>query len=171
MIINPNLYIGIDRKQISPVNANYNFYKIFCKDIGCELGHEYTLSFDCEQTSNGSGKITILSLDKNNDDIRQYSCNIGKRQSITFIYGLNSVDRINIYSDIMGQTDNIGLEVFNFKLEKGKEETIYNPNINNLEPSKQAIFVAGGGIQGSVSTLSLKLVEIDQLYLGVGYVS
>lgn len=58
-----------------------------------------------------------------------------------------------------------------FKIEKGDTSTPYIPSKNMLEPSKQAVFVAGGGIQGSVSTLSLKLVEIDQLSQGVGYVS
>lgn len=145
MLINPNLYIGINRKEIPATTAhNYNFYKIFCKDIGCELGQEYTLSFDCEQTSNGSGKITILLLDKYNNDIRQGSYIVGKRQSITFIYGLNSVDRVNIYSDIMGQTYNIGLEVFNFKLEKGKEKTAYIPNKNTIETAKRQYFIGGG---------------------------
>ena len=48
------------------------------------------------------------------------------------------------------------------KLEIGDNSSLYIPSETELEPSKQAVFVAGGGIQRSVSTLGFK---------GVGYVS
>lgn len=153
MKINPNLYVGPNKIRLKPSKSNYNYCRLFYKDIGCEIGQEYTLSFDSEQTINGSGQITIVYLDKNANTTRIGYYDNGKRQSITFIYGLNGEERLNIYSDIAGKDANIGLTVFNFKLENGKEETVYNPNINSLEPSKQAVFLAGGGIQGSVSTL------------------
>ncbi|WP_276862957.1 hypothetical protein [Anaerococcus tetradius] len=147
MKINPNLYVGPNKIQLIPTKLNYNYYRLFYKDIGCEIGQEYTLSFDSEQTINGSGQITILFLDKYANTIRSCIYNSGKRQSITFIYGLNGEERLNIYSDIAGKDANIGLTIFNFKLENGKEETVYNPNINSLEPSKQAVFLTGGVFQ------------------------
>lgn len=147
MKINPNLYVGPNKIQLTPYKSNYNYYRFFYKGMGCEIGQEYTLSFDSEQTINGSGQITILYLDKNANTTRSGYYDSGKRQSITFVYGLNGEERLNVYSDIAGKDANIGLAMFNFKLENGKEETVYNPNINSLEPSKQAIFLAGGVFQ------------------------
>ena len=63
-----------------------------------------------------------------------------------------------------------------FYLTKGKLEvddnpSLYSPSKTELEPSKQAIYLAGGGIPRGLSSQSLKLVDFDQLSLGVLYVS
>lgn len=42
------------------------------------------------------------------------------------------------------------------KLEVSDKPSLYSPSKTELEPSEQAVFVAGGGIQGSVSRLRQK---------------
>ena len=175
MVINENLALNNfeDGQVIKDMEDGYKFFDIGnLSDLDLIDGETYTVSFVLEQTEKGCGKFNAgpLSfapktlLDRTNYEIKD-------RSSFKFVYDQNKHSSLAVYTDLVSRSAGVGGTIKNVKIEKGDEATPYIPSKNNIDPSKQAIFKAGGGIQRGVSTLRLKLVEIDQLCMGVWYVS
>lgn len=129
-------------------------------------GKTYTFSCKINQSENGTGYASILVASKNLEDVGDYKSEHTiidiKDYKVTFTYNKSNNDLIIVYNDILAKTSGIDAEFEDYKLEEGDKCTPYIPHKDLIEPSKQAIFLAGGGIPRGVSTLDIQ---------GVGYVS
>lgn len=144
MLVKHNLYKGIKKLIINPSSKADNFEIEFYEDLGCEEGKEYTLSFYAKQTNNGSGKFSILRQDSDMRIIDSAILSVGERQAIKLNYDPNGEMLFVIYPDIKDKCANIGLTLFNFKLEEGDGVTLYIPHIKNLPIDKKSLFPPEG---------------------------
>ena len=148
MIINPNLISEKDlRNDFTTVEDRpWKHWRYYLPD-GLIEGETYTISCKLKQGKNGSGFASLKTSNMKNpqstDAFFEEKVPIDNFQA-RFIYESSKMDCIEIYVDVLGQTAFKTAERSEVKLEKGKEKTPYIPNKNDLEPSKQAIFVAGG---------------------------
>ena len=60
----------------------------------------------------------------------------------------------NLFGFSTDYVGRMGVRCLGIKYELGETSTLYLPYVNSLEPSKQAIYLAGGGIPRGVSTLA-----------------
>ena len=149
MLINPNLLNtleGIDYNQ-ERENDKWRNAKIPMPNNLID-GETYTFSCKIDQSDNGTGYASIIVAGKDLQDVGDYeSENIKidiKDFKVTFTYNKSNNDLIIVYNDIYGKTAYIDADFKDYKLEKGEESTLYNPNKDTLDPSNQPIFVAGG---------------------------
>ena len=149
MLINPNLLNtleGIDYNQ-ERENDKWRNAKIPMPNNLID-GETYTFSCKIDQSDNGTGYASIIVAGKDLQDVGDYeSENIKidiKDFKVTFTYNKSNNDLIIVYNDIYGKTAYIDADFKDFKLEKGEESTLYNPNKDTIDPSNQPIFVAGG---------------------------
>ena len=166
MIIKPNLAKdtfenGEIRKD---TESGYSYFLIArLSDLDLEDGKTYIVSFVMEQSEKGCGKFNAGPLSHPPSSIMdrtQYP--IKDRSSFKFTCDKSTQASIAVYTDLISRKAGVGATLKYVKIEEEGGDLVFTPNINNLEPSKQAIFVAGGGIPRGVSSLSI---------LEVGYVS
>lgn len=147
MVINENLILTEDKPYyIKPDDNRYKYIKI---NLPTNLNENemYTFSLDVSQI-NGSGQLSIIIFNK--DNTLGYKTLIAKnntRNSLSFEYIPKKTVNILVYSDIAGKTQFVGAKIRNIKIERGDKATPYIPNKNIVDPSKQAIFKAGGAFQ------------------------
>lgn len=144
MLVNPNSYIGEKKIQIKSKAGPWNYYRAYLSNIGCETGQVYTLSFDSRQTNNGSGLFSCIKYDHQEKEIDNQVVRVGERTIIKISGEEPSGTRLNFYPDIAGKDSEIGISIFNIKLEEGDIATQYIPNKNIIKADNQAIFLAGG---------------------------
>lgn len=128
-------------------------------------GEKYTAYFrarDLNAITNGNVSCIISNLQEGNDLYRFINLKASKTVSIDFIYKKGRSEKIYFYPGKAGNAYNCEGTFYNIKLVEGDGDDLYSPCKDDLDPCKQAIFVAGGGIPRGVSTLSCQ---------GVGYVS
>lgn len=183
MLINPNLTkrsefnknnILIYNNSMDVVFIDENTIKIKKKD-GVEYGLIFVNLFaDLEIGAKiaFSGKFELIK----GKEVIVFLNAMGSEKILISKTGVNKIENIGVQTKGTNQAqvrlfkdDEVVFRFTEMKVEKD-EVTPYIPNENTIEPSKQAVFVAGG-IPRGVSTLSLKLVDFDQLCMGVGYVS
>ena len=147
MIINPNL---VDWKDFArgphPTNRNNYWWSNIPADL--EEGQTYTISADVEQTTGGSGIITVRTYNSNLSAVNsEKQCEIvdGKVYA-SFVYDKDKSAKLLFYTDQAGKTVGIGATFKKIKLEKGDTMTTYIPNANSLSADKQAILTRGGGV-------------------------
>lgn len=166
MRINENLLTTLEGITYNQINKNdrWRNAKIPIPNNLID-GETYTFSCKIDQSDNGTGYASILIADKNLEDTGSYKSEhikIGINDfKITFTYNKSNNDLIIVYNDIFGKTAYIDADFKEYKLEEGRDKTIYIPNENYIETSKRQYFIGGGYVQRGVSTLSL----------GVEYVS
>jgi len=128
-------------------------------------GEKYTVSFKVRNQNDIARNVVGVVLSNmagDNDYVRFNISRVSDTASQTFIYKEGRSEKIFLYPGTAGAAHNCEATFYNIKLIEGESTDLYLPNVNDLEPSKQAIFKAGGGIPRGVSTL---------LGLGVGYAS
>lgn len=115
-------------------------------------GQKYTISYTVKNTNRFWVYLDTLSNGwKGNYDnavaIVTYNTQPGDKIERTLI--------ANIDGYVIIYLANIGgnLKEPNLKIEEGDKKTPYIPSKNMLEPSKQAIFVAGGGIPRNIPSI------------------
>lgn len=146
MIIRDNLYEGEQILSYPKAIGKYNFITILSNsDVNkLEENKKYTISLNLSQTENGSGYVNFgRVIGSSLQDWAEKS--VKDRLELTFDKTENM--RILCYTDLAGKTEDVGLKAFNIKLEFGDAATQYISNKSSLEPSKQAIFLAGGVFQ------------------------
>ena len=147
MIINENLYEGKQRLTFPRQKGNFGYVTILSnEDIdNLENNKKYTVSLDLNQTENGSGYVNFGRLTKGG--ILQDSTKKSVKDRLELTFNKMENMRIVCYADLAGKTEDIGVEVFNIKLEFGDVSTQYIPNKSKVKPENQAVFVAGGVFQ------------------------
>ena len=149
MLINPNLLNTLEGITYNQDNKNdkWRNAKIPIPNNLID-GETYTFSCKINQSENGTGHASIIVANKKWKDVGDYeSENIKidiKDYKVTFTYDKSNDDLIIVYNDIYGKTAGIDAQFEDYKLEDGDERTPYIPNENTIDPSNQAIFVAGG---------------------------
>lgn len=167
MIINPNLVYYKDFTR-PPHPTDKNYYYAYDIPADLEVGQTYTISATVEQTTGGSGIITVRTYNGSFEVMHsEKQCEIvdGKVYA-SFVYGKDKSAKLLFYTDQAGKTVGIGATFKKIKLEKGDVMTTYIPNANSLSADKQAILTKGGGIYRGLSNL----VNILQTR-GLAYVS
>lgn len=145
MIINPNLINWTDFTR-PPHPTDKNYYYAYDIPTDLEEGQTYTISADEEQTTGGSGIITIRTYDSSCEVLHsEKHCEIvdGKVYA-GFVYDKDKSAKLLFYTDQAGNTVGIGATFKKIKLEKGDTMTTYIPNENSLSADKQAILTKGG---------------------------
>lgn len=144
MIVNENLYDG-KNIIIKPQNKTHNFWRITIPNDLID-GEVYVFHAKVKQTDNGSGKCGFSIRKEGYPNTAWTSLPI---DNFIYKFKYNSITQnsILVYSDIQERTNNVGAEFAMIKLEKGDQATPYIPSKNSLDPSKQAIFKAGGVFQ------------------------
>lgn len=161
MLINSNLLNTLEGITYNQNNKNDNWRNAKIP-IPHNLidGQTYTFSCKIKQSENGTGHASIIVANKNLEDVGDYESEHIKIDikdyKVTFTYDKSNDDLIIVYNDIFSKTAGIDAQFEDYKLEEGDKCTPYIPNKNSLEPSKQAVFLAGGGIPRGVSTLGFK---------------
>lgn len=143
MIINENLYEGNQKLSFPRAKGNYNYITILSnEDVdNLEENKKYTISFDVNQTENGSGYVNFgrvigpVLREREKKSVKD-------RLELTFNKERDM--RIVCYTDIAGKTEDVGLDVFNIKLDPGDTATLYIPHKSKVKPENQAIFPIGG---------------------------
>ena len=148
MIINENILKRVNGvKLIYSPTDRYCFYDVFVPQL--KENKEYTFSFNIKQTV-GSGKFTLGIYNKpHSKSAGRYVYNAGGRVSLVFTYRAGVSEKLLIYSDIAGQTNESRAEIKNIKLEEGKQMSEYIPHKEDVKADNQAIFPIGGGITKS----------------------
>lgn len=145
-------------------NSGYSYFLIAnLPDLNLVDGKTYTVSFVMKQSEKGCGKFNAgplshpprVLMDRTEYEIKD-------RSSFKFTCDKSKQTSIAVYTDLVNRKAGVGATLKYVKIEEEGGELVYTPYINDLEPSKQAIFLAGGGIPRGVSTLD---------YQGVIYVS
>lgn len=167
--VNENLSTQ-DKIILTPKDVDFRFASIFIDNLGLIDGETYTFLANLNLSEGETASIILFDSDyKIQSGTATFTTE--ERNSFTFTYKEGVTSRLSCYAGIHGSTNGISAEYTNIKLEKGDQMTPYLPHKSKVKAENQAIFVAGGGIPRGVSSLSLKLVDFDQLNLGVGYVS
>lgn len=147
MRINENLLLGYGNH-----NNTSRLYPYTVSAIAqIEKGEKYTISYTVEKTnrfgvytdvlSNGIFKPYISPT-----EIRNWKeTKIGEKIKYTFTADKDGY--VVVYIDNNSENVDTKVEEPYFKIEEGEEATPYIPSKNMLEPSKQAIYKAGGVFQ------------------------
>ncbi|WP_276862955.1 hypothetical protein [Anaerococcus tetradius] len=146
MIINENLYKGNQKLSYPREKGNYNYITILSNaDVdNLEENKKYTVSFEVNQTENGSGYVNFgRVIGSRLQDWTKKS--VKDRIELTFNKAQDM--RIVCYTDLAGKTEDIGIDAFNIKLEFGDKANQYIPHKSKVKAENQAIFPIGGGYQ------------------------
>lgn len=149
MKINPNLYDG-ERKIIAEpkdmVMARYigDLTKLIA-------GETYTFSCKMKQIPGEGREIdnVVHIVQGHNERYKSYGAYQVKSiedgfLTFTFTY-IAEANSILCYTALSSKTNNMGAEWSNIEIVKGENQNpIFIPNKDSLQPSKQAVFVAGG---------------------------
>lgn len=158
MRINENILLGYGNHNNTPNIAAHTTSAV----APVKNGQKYTISYTVKNSnrlgvyfdtlSNGwDGKYDTITEARYADKTQP-----GDKIERTYIADIDG------YMIIYLANNGGGIKEPDLKIEEGDKKTPYIPSKNMLDPSKQAIFLAGGGIPRGVSTLR---------FLGVGYVS
>jgi len=145
MIINENL-THIPPFKLTPIHDD-NRYQAIELPTNLVEADTYTVSAEVEQTSNGTGSVTLRTYDGDIKTIHDSKiCDIGEdgRVHLSFEYHSNKTVNFLFYTDVAKMTDYIGADYFNIKLEKGDKATPYIPHENSIETAKRQYFIGGG---------------------------
>lgn len=166
MRINPNLYNGPSSLRLDPAPGSVALY------IGdltkLTPGKTYTFSCDFKQI-NGASKAMrpIAHIAQGHNKLfksygRYYLANVSSgRLVFTFDY-IAEANSLMSYTEHSANSQNIGAIWSRIKIEEGGDDTLYIPNKESLEYSKQAVFKAGGYTQKYILSNGFK---------GLAYVS
>lgn len=158
MIIKPNLYDG-ERKIIAePKDMPMARY---IGDLTKLIpGETYTFSCKMKQIPGEGLEIdnVIHIVQGHNERYKSYG-NYEVKDikdgflTFTFTY-IAEANSILCYTALSTKTNNMGAEWSNIEIVKGENQNpIFIPNKDSLQPSKQAVFVAGGGIQRHIPSI------------------
>lgn len=155
MVINENLLLGYGNHNNTSRIASYTTSAV----APVEKGRQYTISYTVKKTNRFGVYLDTLSngwngnFDNATEIVRYYNTKPGEKitKSVTA--------DINGYMIIYLANNGGDFKEVDFKIEEGGIKTPYVPSKNLIEPSKQAIFVAGGGIPRGVSTLDIQGAE------------
>lgn len=110
-------------------------------------GEKYTAYFrakDLNAITNGKVSCVITNMGKNNDIYTFKNIEASGIISVTFIHVEGRSEVICFYPGEAGNSYNTEGTIYNIKLVEGDKDDLYSPCKDDLEPSKQAIFLAGG---------------------------
>ncbi|MBS5989616.1 hypothetical protein [Anaerococcus hydrogenalis] len=149
MLINPNLYTGKSKVIYDGYGNAYN-NGVFVLTGKLEEGKTYTLSCDIERTTIGNTPIDMSvnigpcrSDHSTIKDIGYTYTDISNGKAVyTFTYR-NDINSIWIFSN-QGDRPRVKAIYTKIKIEEGKEPTLYVPNKNSLDPSKQPLLPPEG---------------------------
>lgn len=149
MLINPNLINTLEGINYNQINKNDRWRNVKIPIPNNLIdGETYTFSCKIDQSDNGTGYASVIIADKNLEDTGSYKSEhikIGINDfKTTFTYNKSNNDLIIVYNDIFGKTAGIDAEFEEYKLEEGRDKTIYIPNENYIETAKHQYFLAGG---------------------------
>lgn len=153
MLINPNL---LDITKTTHTKAPYDFNTKITRTLenyhasrvqfelpdNLVVGQEYTFSCDIDNID-GNSELNVTAF-PGTAIIGTFLADKGT-QSYTFVLNDKNT-HIYLYLGLGLQTKG-SYKIYNIKLEEGTEATPYIPSKNILEPSKQAVFLAGGVFQ------------------------
>lgn len=112
-------------------------------------GEKYTAYFrakDLNAITNGKVSCVITNMGKNNDIYTFKNIEASSIVSINFIHVEGRSEVICFYPGEAGNSYNSEGTIYNIKLVEGDKDDLYSPCKYDLEPSKQAIYLAGGGV-------------------------
>ena len=143
MVINENIR---DIKDISipQIQHSFKFEEIVINKLNLTDGMTYTISLDAKQIGEKTNGFTFNLYNVGPKRVIAQTGVFDKRNHMTFKYEEGKTHKINVYTGLLDVMTNSGAKFYNIKLEKGDKMTPYLPYVNSLDPSKQAIFVAGG---------------------------
>lgn len=150
MLINPNLLIGASGSfhvKNGP-NDSWGSKSFVLPEL--KDGEKYTAYFrarNLNSFANGNVSCVISNIQGNSDLYKFINLKASKTVSITFIYVKGSSEKIYFYPGEAGNASNCEGTIYNIKLVEGDKDDSYSPCKYDLEPSKQAIFLAGGVFQ------------------------
>lgn len=157
MLINPNL-LNTKKVKIGAEDHTHNF-RIIDLPIDLVEGKKYTISCSCQFSKGGEGSLIIADFKNMSPTSNRAIFKEDTINEFSFVYKPDRTNRILLYAGVAGYTNNIEGLYYNLKLEKGDKATPYIPHKDFIDPSKQAIFLAGGGIPRDLSTLDMQGVE------------
>lgn len=163
MIIKPNLLKGASGSfhvKNGPTGkwSSESFVLPELKD-----GEKYTVYFrsrNLNAYANGNVSCIVSNITGDDDLYRFINLEASKTVSINFIYKKGRSEKIYFYPGEAGNANNCEGTFYNIKLVEGDKDDSYSPCKDDLEPSKQAFFLAGG--------YSKRCIQLSQ---GVGCVS
>lgn len=151
MIIKPNLAKdtfenGEIRKDIE---SGYQYFSIAnLSDLDLEDGKTYIVSFVMEQSEKGCGKFNAGPLSHPPSVLMDHTeYEIKDRSSFKFTCDKSKQKSIAVYTDLISRKAGVGATLKYVKIEEEGGDLVYIPSMSSLEPSKQAVFVAGGVFQ------------------------
>ena len=151
MRIKPNLAKNTfkDGDVRKETDSGYSYFLIAdLSDLDLEDGKTYIVSFVMKQSEKGCGKFNAGPLSFPPSKLMDYTeYEIKDRSSFKFTCDKSTQGGIAVYTDLVNRKAGVGATLKHVKIEEEGGDLVYTPNINNLEPSKQAVFVAGGVFQ------------------------
>lgn len=150
MRINENLLLGYGNHNNTSSIAGHTTSAV----AAVEKGKKYTISYTVKNTNRFGIYFDTLSngLKSKYDNFNNYPGFIQTKSGE--IIEKRVTAEIDGYMIIYLANNGGDLKDPDLKIEEGAIKTPYVPSKNMLEPSKQAIFLAGGGIPRGVSTLA-----------------
>lgn len=152
MLIRPNLYKG-DRKIVVEPSERLGAYYI-SDTSGLTPGETYTFSCRMKQIP-GEGKQVTNEVQIAQGHSKRYKSYGGYSRAkivdgileYTFKY-ISDANAILCNVAVGADAYNMGAEWWDIEIVEGASKNpLYVPNKNNLDPSKQAVFLAGGVFQ------------------------
>lgn len=118
-------------------------------------GVKYTASFkarDLNAITNGKVSCIITNIQRNNDIYIFKNIDAADTIFVNFIHVEGRSEMICFYPGEAGNTYNTEGTIYNIKLVEEDKDDSYSPCKDDLEPSKQAVFMAGG-IQRNIPSI------------------
>lgn len=154
MIINENLSTQ-DKVILTAKDVDARFASVFIDNLGLVDGETYTFSGNLNLSEGETSSVIIFDSNyKVQSGISTFSTK--ERSSFSFTYKDGVTSRIACYAGVHGSTSGISAYYTKIKIEKGDQMTPYLPHKSNVKAENQAIFLAGGGIPRSISTLDIQ---------------
>ena len=151
MIIKPNLAKKTfkDGEVREEKDSGYSYFLIsYLSDLDLEDGKTYTVSFVMKQSEKGCGKFNAGPISYPPSILMDYTeYEIKDRSSFKFTCDKSKQMLIGVYTDLVSRKAGVGATIKYVKIEDEGGDLVYTPSMNSLEPSKQALFVAGGVFQ------------------------
>lgn len=110
-------------------------------------GEEYTIFFrarNLNNVANGNVSVVISNMEGVSDYKRFLSLKATDTIFISFTHEKGRSEKIFFYPGRAGIAQNCEGVFYNIKLVEGDQDDYYSPCKDDLDPSKQAIFLAGG---------------------------
>ena len=143
MIINENILLGYGNHNNSSKTASYTTSAV----APVKKGQKYTISYTVKNTNRFKMHFDTLSngwqgeYDNLPESLSVNTTQPGEKIERTFIADMDG------YMIVYLANNGGDLKEPDLKIEEGDKKTPYIPSKNMLDPSKQAIFVAGGRFQ------------------------